>query len=258
MYLELLKKCLTASLYDESGWRNVYLQNGNQTLELPPNLIVLDKVPLDPASREVGRDWPLFGFSMVGIKRLENIRFCIDEILKNNIPGDLMEAGVWRGGSTIWMRAILKVNGITNRTVWAADSFEGLPPKSLLDQNNSDPDLSQVAYLKVSLEEVKKNFDRFDLLDEQVQFIKGWFKNSLPHAPIKKLALLRLDGDMYESTRDALQNLYDKVSPGGFVIIDDYNSWQGCRKAVNEFRHARNITADLKVIDWTGVYWQVP
>jgi O-methyltransferase len=142
--------------------------------------------------------------------------------------------------------------------VWAADSFEGLPPPAAdADREQSAFDLSGVGYLKVSLEEVRAALDRFGLLDDQVRFLKGWFKDTLPTAPVGPLAILRLDGDMYESTRDALTPLYPKVSRGGFVIVDDYLSWPGCRRAIDEFRAAHGITAPLQAIDDHAVWWRV-
>ena len=112
--------------------------------------------------------------------------------------------------------------------------------------------------LAISLEEVRGNFRRHGLLDDQVRFLKGWFKNTLHRAPIKTLALARLDGDLYESTRDALTALYDKLASGGFLIVDDYGDFQPCRLAVDEFRSAHGITTPLKKIDWTGVFWRKP
>ena len=95
------------------------------------------------------------------------------------------------------------------------------------------------------LEHVKENFQRYGLLDEQVRFVKGWFRDTLPHVPIERLAVLRLDGDLYESTIQALDGLYHKLSPGGFVIVDDYGNVPACRQAVNDFRaHARHYRSD--------------
>jgi hypothetical protein len=104
---------------------------------------------------------------------------------------------------------------------------------------------------------VKGNFAKFDLLDERVQFVKGWFCDTLPLAPIEQIAVLRMDGDLYASTRDVLINLYDKVSPGGYVIIDDYGSWSGCRQAVDEFRAERGISDPLVPIDTDSMYWRI-
>jgi O-methyltransferase len=113
-------------------------------------------------------------------------------------------------------------------------------------------------HLAVSLEEVKRNFEAYGMLDDQVRFLKGWFKDTLPSAPIQAIAVLRLDGDYYESTRDALTSLYDKVSPGGYIIVDDYgeDSWTYCRKAVDEFRLAREITEKMIRVDKPCSFWQ--
>jgi O-methyltransferase len=118
-------------------------------------------------------------------------------------------------------------------------------------------DLSEEARLKVSLEEVQDNFRRFGLLDDTTVFLKGWFCDTLPLAPIKTISVLRLDGDLYTSTMDGLTNLYDKVSPGGYIIADDYFSWPGQRRAITEFLAGRNLAPDIKQIDWTGAYWRV-
>ena len=96
--------------------------------------------------------------------------------------------------------------------------------------------MSGVSTLMVGADQVRANFDRYGLLDDQVRFLEGWFADTLPMAPIEQLAILRLDGDLYESTMDALVPLYEKVSPGGFVIVDDYGAWEPCRKAVDDFR----------------------
>jgi hypothetical protein len=202
--------------------------------------------------------------SMLPLARLKNIRFCIGEILNDNIPGDLIETGVWRGGATILMRALLKLYGVSDRNVWVADSFEGLPQpdpeKFPREAQFHDNKVTKTFYQRFAshLEEVQSNFRAYDMLDPQVRFLKGWFKDTLPIAPIAKLALMRLDGDYYESTMDALTALYDKLSVGGFVIIDDYgeDSWTYCRKAVDEFRESRSVSDPLIQIDSKCVYWR--
>jgi O-methyltransferase len=155
------------------------------------------------------------------------------------------------------MRAVLKAYGVTDRCVWVADSFEGLPPPNAGKYpQDADSCLHESRELAVSLEQVKANFDRYDLLDDQVRFLKGWFCDTLPTAPIKRLAVLRLDGDMYQSTMDALTNLYPKVSQGGYVIVDDYGCIPACRQAVNDYRSTSGITEEIRDIDWTGIFWQ--
>lgn len=272
-YLDLLKKCLTASIYDESAWSlersETQVRRGGEgasslSLRLKDQVLgeaarrdwlLIKSRPFDAAKRAEGRDWPLFGYTMVGHKRLDNVQACIEEVVARGIPGDLVETGVWRGGTVIFMRAVLRALGDANRLVWAADSFEGLPKPA---SSSDGQDLSAVDFLKVSMEDVKQNFRRFDLLDENVKFLKGWFCDSLPSAPIDKIAVLRLDGDLYSSTMDALTNLYHRVSPGGYVIVDDYFSWESCKQAVHAFLEKKGEQPEILPIDWTGAFWKVP
>lgn len=139
------------------------------------------------------------------------------------------------------MRAILAAHGDTTRKVFVADSFEGLPPP---DAEKFPQDRWCVYHtfknLAISLEAVRDNFKRFGLLDDRVVFLKGWFKDTLPTAPIDHLSVLRLDGDMYQSTMEALESLYPKLSKGGFCIIDDYGL-EGCKMAVDDFRRKNGI-----------------
>ena len=202
--------------------------------------------------------------SMIPLARFDNIRNCIESILRSGIPGDLIETGAWRGGATIFMRGVLKAYDVSDRIVWVADSFEGLPAPDPdlfpLEAKVQSGPVIQKSYhnLAVGLEEVKRNFLAYGLLDDQVRFLKGWFKDTLPNAPIGTLSLMRLDGDFYESTRDGLNSLYDRLSVGGYVIIDDYgeDSWTYCRKAVDEFRAERGIQDPLITVDSKCSYWQ--
>jgi len=270
-YIELLKKCLTASIYDESAWCIIEAPRDTKWSRPLPllrkhlysiiinilskrSIILVKRGAYDQGRREKGLDWPCFGYTMVGKARLDNVQACVEDVLAKNIPGDFIETGVWRGGTSIFMRALLKIHDVTDRTIWAADSFDGMPiPASSTD----GADLHKLDYLRVSLDQVKSNFARFGLLDAQVKFIKGWFCDTLPTAPVERLAILRLDGDMYSSTMDSLVNLYHKVSPGGYVIVDDYFSWEPCQRAVSDFLAARNLHAAILDIDGSAAYWQV-
>ena len=207
--------------------------------------------------RKNGRDWPARAHTMIGLKRLNNLQFCVESVINDEIDGDLIETGVWRGGACIFMRAILKAYGDTNRTVWVADSFAGLPPPDPANYSADDGDRHHtfVNVLGVPRHVVEDNFRSYGLLDEQVQFLEGWFKDTLPSAPIDRLAVLRLDGDMYESTIQALEALYHKVSSGGFVIVDDHHIL-GCKKAVADFRSRNSINDPLVDIDGNGVFWR--
>lgn len=204
-----------------------------------------------------GSYWPLRAHTMIGLKRLDNIQFCVETAIKDGIPGDLIETGVWRGGACIFMRAILKAHGDTTRTVWAADSFAGLPPPNAAAYHADAGDVHHTfgGFLAVSRREVEENFRRYNLLDGQVRFLEGWFKDTLYEAPIDRLAVLRLDGDMYESTIQTLEALYHKLSCGGFVIIDDYNL-ERCRQAVTDFRLAKHIEDAIIDVDDNGVFWR--
>ena len=213
--------------------------------------------PFQPDARAEGRDWPAEAHTMIGLKRLENIRFCMEDVIRRGVPGDFIETGVWRGGATILMRAILKAHDIADRRVWVADSFEGLPPPNAetYPADAGDPHHTYDE-LRVSLEAVRSNFAAFGLLDDQVRFLKGWFRDTLPAAPIEQLAVARLDGDMYESTMDAMTHLYPKLSPGGYLIVDDYGCIPACRQAIEDYRRAHGIDEPIESIDWTGVFWR--
>jgi len=155
------------------------------------------------------------------------------------------------------MRALLEAFDVKDRKVWVADSFEGLPKpnaeKYEMDKNSTYHDMDELA---VSLEQVKNNFKKYGLLDDQVHFLKGWFKDTLPQAPIDSLALLRLDGDMYESTMDGLTSLYPKLTKGGYILVDDYGAVKMARQAIEDYRSANNINEEIKQVDWTGIYWK--
>lgn len=141
------------------------------------------------------------------------------------------------------------------RTVWAADSFEGLPRPELAQDAGLDFSKEKFPVLAIDEERVKATFARYGLLDDNVVFLKGWFCDTLPAAPVEQLALLRLDGDLYSSTMDALRACYHKVVPGGFVIVDDW-ALESCRKAVEDFRREQGVTEELIPIDPASVYWR--
>ena len=194
--------------------------------------------------------------TMIGKKRLENIQYCIETVLADDIKGDFIETGIWRGGACIFMRGILMAYGVTDRIIWAADSFEGVPVPTWPEDADFDISRNVLPILVVPIEEVKELFARYGLLDDQVKFLKGWFKDTLPTAPIEQLAILRLDGDLYESTMDALIPLYDKVAPGGFVIVDDYGSCPPCKHAIHDFRAKYGISEEIQTIDAHSILWR--
>ena len=221
--------------------------------------VLMGKSPFGLRKRELGLDWPAEAETMIGMQRLTSLQHCVETVLTEDIPGDLIECGVWRGGACILMRAVLAAYNDETRCVWLADSFAGVPRP---DSTNYKADKSigmrfdlQASLLAVPEAEVKANFERYRLLDDQVRFLPGWFKDTLKDAPIDQLALLRLDGDLYESTIQALDALYPRLSPGGFCIVDDYVI-KACRQAVTDFRTKHGITAEIQPIDGSGVLWR--
>ncbi|MBZ5608750.1 MAG: TylF/MycF family methyltransferase [Acidobacteriia bacterium] len=210
----------------------------------------------DVARRLEGKDWPVNAESMLSRQRLDNIRFCLESVLRDNVPGDIIEAGTWLGGAAIFMRAVLQAHDIKNRSVWVADSFGGLPPADTVKYPQDTGDThSTFLDLIAPFEAVQENFRKYGLLDSQVKFLPGWFSETLEQAPIDRLAVARLDGDMYGSTIESLNALYPKLSAGGYCIIDDYNL-SGARQATDDYRAAQGISESLVKIDWTGVYWR--
>ena len=241
-YLDLVRDCVTGVIYDDP----------------PLDFLVEGKLrPFDRAARESGLDWPSRAHSMIGQKRMLQLQRAAEFVIERNVPGDFIETGVWRGGACIMLRAVLKAWGVTDRRVWLADSFAGLPePDPERYPADKGQNLHTFKALAVPIETVRANFARYGLLDEQVVFLKGWFRDTLPNAPIERIAILRLDGDLYESTMDAFAALYDKVSHGGFVVVDDFGTFEYCRAAVADFRRERGIRDRIFDIDGAGIFWQ--
>lgn len=282
-YLDLLKKSLLNELYVENEARLIHtfshmlnhlpLEYGHYInikqiqphlidalldIKLSGNTTVLRYTGADGTIKDAHelRNVTELSHTMVGRKRLENVQLCVETVLADGICGDFIETGVWRGGTCIFMRGILMAHGVTDRVVWAADSFEGVPPPTWPQDEGFDISASVLPVLAVSLDDVRELFQRYGLLDENVKFLQGWFKDTLPTAPIDRLAILRLDGDLYESTMDALEPLYKKVTPGGFVIVDDYGSCPPCKHAVDDFRRQFGISDPMQRIDAHSVYWR--
>ncbi|MEX2401224.1 MAG: TylF/MycF/NovP-related O-methyltransferase [Rhodothermales bacterium] len=210
-----------------------------------------------PDLRRAGQDWPSRAFSMIGLRRMDHLHECVREVIDGRVPGDLIETGAWRGGACIFMRAVLKAYGITDRTVWVADSFEGFPQPDV-EHYPADEGLDLTPFrpiMGVSADEVRRNFERYGLLDAQVRLLEGWFANTLSTAPIERLAILRLDGDLYESTYQALEALYSKLSRGGICIVDDYHL-EACSAAVEDYRRRRGVDEEIVSIDGHGVFWR--
>src|SRR4051794_6058926 len=175
LYLDLLKKSLThagatterrAVTATGTGLRQGAKRRLLRELE-KRGLAVYRDQPVDPVARAEGRDWPERAETMVGLRRLENLQSCVADVVALQVPGDIVETGVWRGGAMIFARAVLKVLGDTTRVVWCAASFEGLPPPDADAYPADEGDRHSTAKeLAVSLEDVRANFARYDLLDD--------------------------------------------------------------------------------------------
>lgn len=262
LYLDLLKRALTRSIDGPHegrepqpvGWRATLYEPVRRLLARGEYRIVTTHL-VDEAGRTEGAYWPATADTMIGMKRLDNLHACIRSTVIEGIPGDFIETGVWRGGACIFARGALKAYGDTTRRVWVADSFRGLPKPDPAYPDDARDGHWRQRPLAVSVDEVRSRFARYGLLDERVEFVVGWFSETLASVPADAFSIIRLDGDMYGSTIQALEALYDRVSHGGFVVIDDY-ALPGCRKAVDDFRGQRGITDPISPIDWTGVFWR--
>ncbi|HEX8152697.1 MAG TPA: PqqD family peptide modification chaperone [Thermoanaerobaculia bacterium] len=267
-YLQLLKKALVNLLYPEHELRLRHLEAaGPVTDRLGLQRALRDIRYADAASfdelvtaKQDGRNFRKAvtrdAHTMVGLRRLENIEWCAAQIFAAGVEGDFLEAGVCQGGASIFMRALQVAYGEEQRRMWVADSFEGLPaPRNDVDAGLDFTEERQ-PWLAASLPSVQDNFRTYDLLSDRVRFVRGWFSDSLASSEVERIALLRIDADLYESTRDVLVALYDRVTPGGFIIVDDYHAFRACRTAVDEFRAARGIADPLRRVDWTATYWQ--
>ena len=202
-------------------------------------------------------------YTMVGPGRLMSAYDAVRTVDRENVEGAIVECGVFKGGTS----AVMTMAAAPHRRIWMFDSFEGLPEPGALDGekafeyagHRSSGALTPIDQCVGPLETVEKLFFEILHIDPRRVFIrKGWFQDTLPIAKneIGPIAILRLDGDWYDSTKVCLDNLYDLVAPGGFVLIDDYGYWEGARKAVDEFRESRGITAVLEHIDESAL-WRV-
>ena len=214
------------------------------------------------------RSW---GVGMAGIGRMLSVIDMVEDVARRNLTGSYAETGVWRGGTTIVATAALRLNGMAERPVYLCDSFRGLPlPRKDSIQATTDVVFHRQPLLAVGVQSVLANFERYGVPHERVQPVVGYFVDSMPKlreeliARGERLSILRLDGDMYDSTVDVLYNLYDLLLPGGYLVVDDFG-WPykagrgfGARSAVMDFRGLHGIEDAphaLRNIDDNGAWW---
>lgn len=226
----------------------------NQQLELLKIrlLQLMDITTEDEMFRRLnGLDWN--GYTMIGLRRLDNLEFLINQIHKDNIPGAIVECGVWRGGAMMFAKAMLDELK-DDRTVYLCDAFEGLFPKPqhTIDEWTEKHDFSP---LSVSLEKVRQNFRDVDISILNVEFIEGWFSDTL-RGILGPVAILRIDGDTYQSTMDSLI-LEPQIPSGGYIIMDDW-AIESSRKAFLDYFKGQVAEKDVIPVDSLSVYWRKP
>jgi len=189
-------------------------------------------------------------YSLVTKERFDTIDIIKDDIYTNNIDGDVVECGVWKGGMSIYLSYLF-----LDKKIWVCDSYEGFQPLSIsqyayngnerhdenFDKNHPNAVPNNMS-IKISLDEVKSNFKQFGLVDDDIIFLKGWVKDTLnpKTCKIDKISVLRIDVDSYSATLEVLVNLYDKVVSGGYIIFDD-SALHECKDAIREFERIKNI-----------------
>lgn len=269
-YLDLLSRALVNLIYPEhdlrideleehppAADRLAYERRMRDLRYLEPETfatIVQHKIEGTSFKRRPAR----FAHTMVGLRRLDNLEYCAASVIENGVAGDFVECGVLQGGASIFLRALQVAYGEESRRTWVCDSFTGPPPPTDDADRELAAGFNEAAepWLAATVQSVRDNFRMYDLLSDHVRFVEGLFAESLPHAPIERIAILRLDVGLYDATTDVLEHLYDKVSPGGFLVIDDYNVYEPCRRAVDDFRARRGDTVPMRRADWNSAYWQ--
>ncbi len=223
-----------------------------------------DPFPADFTENEKMNVAAVRELTMTSPERLVTLSRGIDYLVQNNVGGDIVECGVWRGGSMLLVARKLVQLKDENRNLFLFDTFEGMSDPgsedvSAVDQSTAKDLLNAFdrkdgnnVWCYSPLEEVKTNLAKSGYPSGKISFIKGKVEDTLPEPSIGAIALLRLDTDWYESTRHELETLYDKLVPGGVLIIDDYGHWSGSRKAVDEFMAKRKLNLFLHRIDYTG------
>jgi len=250
-YFEVIKNYVTGGIFGKAE-KSVIPALGNSTL-------VTSR--FEAEKRQWGEDWTYLGLTMTGCDRVQNVQDLISDIIKKNVSGGYMETGVWRGGSSIFARAVMRAYGEGNRKLFVCDSFAGLPPgERQLDSRDKGWD--KTSYLEVGVDTVVDNFRRLSLLDHNVIFAQGFFNVSMPRLRyhVDQLAILRMDGDMYESTVDVLYHMYDKLELNGYVIVDDWIQNHGedfpSKTAVEDFWAVHGLKPNIFEIDGCSVYWK--
>jgi hypothetical protein len=200
---------------------------------------------------------------MTSLERMFALYSATNYVLDNNIPGDFVECGVWRGGSSMMIALVLKQKNITDRKIYLYDTYEGMSEPTENDKDmkgqsakvqlEATEEKENSVWCLADLDDVKNNMKRTSINENQLVYVKGKVEETIPATiPSGNISLLRLDTDWYESTKHELLHLYPKLSQNGVMIIDDYGHWQGCRKAIDDYFTQNNIKNILNRVDYTG------
>ncbi len=195
-------------------------------------------------------------YTMLSYPRLSRLYEAASYLEKEGINGSFVECGVWHGGSAGILAKVAEPNEA--RHIWLFDSWEGVPEPTVKDVTYKGDPGKKKMFTGSRKRAEELIFRKLRLHANKVHFVEGWFRDTIPShkKDIGEIALLHLDCDWYESVKCCLQELYDQVVKGGFIFIDDYGYWRGCKKAVDEFISERNLKIQLTQIDYTGVYFQ--
>lgn len=246
MYLDLLKKCLTRQIFDDDDFeivprsRSLKGRVARRAMQLlaSRNLRLVRRGQTRVEDKIEGIGWPAKAETMMGVRRLDWLESTVVQIVSENIPGDFFEAGCWRGGAVIFLLGALRALRQTGRVVWAADSFAGYPAPTASSSEADHLLWERHDYFAVSRADFEQNVARYGLGGDALRVLEGFFDQSIPKAPIERLAMIRIDIDGYEGVSAVLDLLYPKLSPGGFVVVDELEV-AGCKRAIDEF-FARN------------------
>ena len=241
-HLHILEQVLTGSLNEEAGRCKKAKHAGCRLDEL---------LPYNASLRAIGRDWPPFGFTMVGHARLANVRMVMEAVIRDNIPGSFKEMGVWRGGVCIYAKAIIDLLSPSRpRDVHLFDIFAPMRQYGGTEHTN---------FLAVREETVRRNFRKFNVLDERVHFHKGLFKHSIPgfsRASKDPIAVLCIDGNFYDSYQDAMYYLYERVPVGGYIIWDDILTHKKVKRFWADFKREQGLPEEMVRIDSDASYFR--
>ena len=259
LYLDTLEMAVTGSLYDEAGECHPDRKATNPIAHSscivtePSNLVG----PHNIYRRAIGLDWPTVGHTMIGHVRIRNFRYAIDQVVKDNVPGDVAELGVWRGGAIIYAKGVLRVLGQeASRRVHVFDAFGKIPKTGRGYSAGAD------SYLSVPFKRVRRTFQNYGLLDEHVTFHQGLFEQTVPafrraKSGLLQIAVLRIDGNFYSSYQTVLYNMYEFVPVGGFLIFDDVGVGDhGVMRCWKDFKREQRIPDELIYVTKEAAYFR--